>query len=337
MLNINYFFRYKNPLFFSLEKVFDGVIHQINSAHTGEANAVKHLMPSPNGLKNIYSHIRFTRTHCGAINHITGDIHYAILACKKSQLNVLTIHDCVLLKERSKWSLRYWIFKWFWYNLPVAKADVVTVISENTKKEVIQFTGCKPSKIRVIPNFVNESFVFEPRAFNAIRPRILFIGTTPNKNLFRLASALNGISCILEVVGKLSAEQEAALKDNQVPYTFSHGLTEDELRERYVDCDLVAFPTLYEGFGLPIVEAQAVGRPVLTSQLAPMNLVAGKGAHLVDPYSVASIREGLLKIIGDAEYRQNLVDLGQQNVKRYRLGEVAKEYLALYQDFPVKR
>jgi glycosyltransferase involved in cell wall biosynthesis len=100
--------------------------------------------------------------------------------------------------------------------------------------------------------------------------------------------------------------------------------------QKYIYCDLLAFPTTYEGFGLPIIEAQAVGRPVLTSALSPMREVAGAGALLVDPYSASSIKEGLVNIIANDSLRNNIVNGGLENVKKYRLGEVTRQYLDLY-------
>lgn len=330
MIPIHFFFRYKNPLFFSIEKVFEGIAGQVANECTAAFSVKKLYMPVKNGVVNIAAHLRFTKNNQAAVNHITGDIHYTILACKKDCVNILTIHDCVLLKGISRLHPKFWIFKWLWYDLPVRKADVVTVISANTKKEVIQFTGCDPSKIIVIPNFIGDLFSYHSSTFNSSLPRILFIGTTPNKNLFRLVSALREIPCILDIVGKINEDQANALAENNITFEISSQLSEQQLVQKYIDCDLVAFPTTYEGFGLPIIEAQAVGRPVLTSSISPMKEVAGIGATFCDPYSVDSIKEGLMGIINNAEYRKTLIASGLENVKRYRLNEVTKQYTDLY-------
>jgi glycosyltransferase involved in cell wall biosynthesis len=89
---------------------------------------------------------------------------------------------------------------------------------------------------------------------------------------------------------------------------------------------------MYEGFGLPVLEGQAIGRPVLTSDLDPMRHVAGKGACLVDPYKVDSIRAGVLRIIENEDYRELLVREGFSNAAMYSLDAVAAQYADLYRE-----
>src|SRR6185437_10132045 len=137
-------------------------------------------------------------------------------------------------------------------------------------------------------------------------------------------------TAILDVVGELDDEQREILKRNGIRHEASSGLSQDQLLEKYRDCDLLAFPSTYEGFGLPIVEAQTVGRPVLTSALSPMQDVAGAGACLVDPFDSVAIRQGVLRIINDPVYREQLVQLGWQNVTRFSLEKVTDQYMTLY-------
>ena len=109
------------------------------------------------------------------------------------------------------------------------------------------------------------------------------MGTAPNKNIERLATALSGIDCHLDCVGKLLDSQRAALIRARVPFTEHVGLSDHEVLSRYAECHVVSFASTMEGFGMPILEANAVGRPVVTSNRSSMPEVAGNAACLVDP------------------------------------------------------
>jgi glycosyltransferase involved in cell wall biosynthesis len=161
-------------------------------------------------------------------------------------------------------------------------------------------------------------------------PVILAVGTTANKNLERLCAALEGIDCILHVVGKMSIAQRDAVRCHGITLRSSESLSHMEMVEAYRDADLVAFPSLFEGFGLPIIEGQATGRPVLTSSVTAMPEVAGDAACLVDPFDVKSIRAGLVRLLTSPDYRAELRERGLVNVRRFSAGAVAEQYAELY-------
>src|ERR1039457_1051746 len=138
-----------------------------------------------------------------------------------------------------------------------------------------------------------------------------------NKNICRVAEALQRIPCRLDIIGRLTERQREVLEFNRIQYTEQWDLSDQQVIEKYRQCDLVVFASIYEGFGMPIVEANATGRPVVTSNIGSMPEVAGTAACLVDPFDCASIREGILRVIEDADYRNNLVAQGYENAKRF--------------------
>jgi glycosyltransferase involved in cell wall biosynthesis len=261
------------------------------------------------------------------INHVTGDTNFLALGLPRRN-TILTIHDCGLLDGKN-WLAR-WILKIFWLQLPVWHSRLVTVVSEATKRDVMRLTGCRAEKIVVIPTVILPRFQFKSKQFNKAYPVFLHIGNSPNKNLERHAAALAGLPCRLRVIGKISDKQIAHLKNLGLDFTVEYNLTDAELQNSYASADALLFCSTLEGFGMPILEAQAVGRVVITSNVSSMPEVAGGGAVLVDPLSIADIRAAIDRIIQDNDYRNTLINTGLENVKRFDPSVVAAQYAAVY-------
>jgi glycosyltransferase involved in cell wall biosynthesis len=262
------------------------------------------------------------------VYHVTGDINYLVLLLPKKK-TVLTVHDIShYLFDLS--GIKRWVYKWLWLVFPIRHARAVTSVSMETRKNIVKYLGFADSRIEVIENCHSAIFKFIAKKFVAECPVILQVGARPNKNVPRLVEALKGLSCRLVLIGSLDEETKRKLAECGVDYENHVGLTHEELYQQYVNCDLVSFISLGEGFGVPIIEAQATGRPLITANVSPMCEVAGDGACLVDPLDLSQIREGILRIIADSGYRDQLVELGLCNVARYSPATNSGQYLDLY-------
>jgi len=327
MQKITYFHRNQQDGF-SILKVSRTFIDEIKKTTDVEEFFVPHkgsLHPIAT-LKNMWFVLK--NRNKNGINHITGDIHFCMLAligCK----SVLTIHDTYSV-EKSKNPIKQFVRNRLYYKFCVRLATQVVCISEKTKNDVQKIIGNK--NIQVIYNAVSSQFNFVPKNFNEQKPVILQIGTSWNKNLQNTIKALAGISCELRIIGKLTDEIADLLEKEKVSFTLKTNLSDEEIVKEYENCDIVSFCSVLEGFGMPIVEANAVGRCVITSDIAPMTEIAGNAACLVNPNDVSSIAEGFKKIISDADYRQQLIENGQKNIERFRAENTAKQYLQLYND-----
>ena len=324
-MNIIYLFRSKDQKLFSIERVFHSILPEISN----RATVLERYMPKYRARPGaIIQNLKYAKRLKGDVIHITGDIYYAAI-CTPKEKTIVTVHDLVSLENSH--GVKKTIIKLLWYSLPLNRCKYITAISEKTRQDLIAVFPKLSKKTVVIDNPVSNDFVFTQKAFNVKCPVILQIGTKDNKNLIRLAEALDGIDCELRIVGKLKDEQIQALKDHSISYINVFHISDEEMVEQYRNCDMLAFVSTYEGFGVPIIEAQATGRPVITSNIEPMISVAGDGALLVDPLDVLEIRKGVQRIINDDKYRDELIIAGKHNASRFSTKAIANKYYQLYE------
>lgn len=270
---------------------------------------------------------RLRKTHA-AIYHVTGDVHYFVPLLPRGK-TVLTVHD-INHYLFGLHGLKRWIYKWLWLLWPLRAARAITAISGETQDNIVSHLGIMRCHIEIIEDCYGALFKPVSRSFNSACPVVLQIGTSPHKNVCRLIEALQGTRCQLILIGQLDSTLKQKLSECGIDYVNHVNLTQDDINRQYINCDLVSFVSLREGFGVPIIEAQASGRPLITSTVSPMREVAGDGACLADPLDVSQIRAGLLRIITDAHYRDKLVETGLRNVERYSPAVISGQYLDLY-------
>jgi glycosyltransferase involved in cell wall biosynthesis len=160
------------------------------------------------------------------------------------------------------------------------------------------------------------------------KPTLLFLGTTQNKNLENCIPAIFNLQVKLRIIGEITPRQELLLNKFDIDYSSVKQISDSELKKEYNNCDIVLFPSVYEGFGLPVIEAFATGKPVITSDISPLNDLAKDAGVYVNPHSITSIRHAVQKLISSPELRIEKVSKGLEVIKAYQVNVV----LAKYQD-----
>lgn len=232
-------------------------------------------------------------------------------------------------------------------NLAIKKSDIIIAVSENTKREIIQFCKVHGEKIIVSLEGVDEKFrkintgseIADVRAKNKLPERfILFVGTLePGKNLQRLIEAYyylrkeNRISHKLVIAGAYGWGNLNLVKENKElildEIVFTGFVTDDDLCLLYNAADLFVFPSLYEGFGLPPLEAMACGTPVITSNLSSMPEIVGNAAFLVNPYDSIELAAAIEHVLKDEHLRSELTARGRERAKNFSWRKTAEVIL----------
>jgi glycosyltransferase involved in cell wall biosynthesis len=262
---------------------------------------------------------------------------------------VVTVHDLAFMRFPEQVTKKRYHYLKFMVGSSVRRADLVLTPSEATRRDVAELYGIDPDRVLVTPLGVDPGFrPSSPEQLAAIRerfglarPYILTVGTIePRKNLARLVQAFARVSgdfphdlVLVGPAGWLMDEIEDAIAGSGVATRVRRtGFADDAaLAALYGGADAVAMPSLYEGFGLPVLEAMASGAPILTSNISALPEVAGEAAELVDPTCVDSIAEGLSALLGSESRRDGLRRFGLQRAAQFTWDRTAALTVAAYQ------
>lgn len=310
---------------FSIQKVFGTITKEVSKSSTLKNLFLPFSQPNPLNILKNGLYVYKNRSKSG-INHITGAEHYLTLFLPNRN-TIVTVHDVMYINYLKGLKRLFWKLL---YIKTLKSASKVTFISMEAQLKTLEHVNLPEDKICVIPNPVGSEFVYSPKKFNDEKPLILHIGTLDRKNLIRTIEALKGIKCQLRIIGKLTDTIKRKLELYDIDYSNGLNLTDEEIVNEYKKCDIVNFISLLEGFGMPIIEGQATGRVVITSNIAPMKNVAGSKSVLVDPYEVEDIKNAYLKIINNSNYRDEIIKEGLINASKYNVETISKQYIGLY-------
>ena len=231
------------------------------------------------------------------------------------------------------------------------KSDRIFTVSEQSKRDILKFFNVPPDKIVVTPNAIDDRFSVPPSEEHVVNTReryqlshsyLLYVGNIkPHKNLERLIEAFHLVRqqgrseleliIIGDEISKLQSLRRAVHKYDIHRYVRFLGYVPDKtLAVLYRLASVFVFPSLYEGFGLPPLEAMASGTPVVTSNVSSLPEVVGDAAVLVDPYSAEAIADGIIRVLRSTHLREDLRRRGLERVKDYSWARSVKRVREIY-------
>ncbi|SME88223.1 glycosyltransferase family 4 protein [Pseudobacteriovorax antillogorgiicola] len=259
--------------------------------------------------------------------------------------SIVHIHDLCFVVNPQWYS--YLFHRVYNFIIPrlARKSTVVVTNSNNSRNDLLQFCDVDSEKVRLIYWAVDDTFHIVPKSSSLDKIKegdyILYVGSLePRKNISSLIKAYEtlrlrnpDIKTKLVLIGgesPLFADAQLKIKSYKNDIIFKGFVPDDMLRAYYRKAKVVAYPSLYEGFGLPPLEAMASGSPVVTSNTSSLPEVVGDAALLVSPYDIDQIAATLARVIRSPQLQENLRQLGQEQVRKFNWYRVARNILGVY-------
>ena len=261
---------------------------------------------------------------------------------------VVTVHDLAFLKYPEQITGKRYQYLRRMIESSVKRSDLVLTPSKSTRSDVINLFGAAPELVVATPLGVDPRFrpatpdemTSVVRKYGVVHPYILSVGTLePRKNLPMLIRSFAALRdeiphdlVLAGPAGWLMEEIERTIADSWIQERIRRiGFVEDaDLAALYSGADVVAIPSLYEGFGLPVLEAMASGAPVLTSNVSSLPEIAGDAGILVDPTNLESVVDGLRRVLGSEDLRRQMRAAGPAQAAQFTWARTAAETLVAY-------
>ena len=327
MLSITHYYREPRKTGLSIE----GIFNSVKECLQGRVEIRDFYCDA---ILSRYQNTRRAGKYASEINHITGDVNFLAMGLRGKK-TILTVHDLGFYENPVHSKSVKLVYHLFWFYLPLKSVNLVTVVSDFTKQKLIKYFHFPDDRIRVIPDPVKKVFRFSEKENISNPPVILMMGSGKHKNLDNLIDAARRTNFHLDIIGWPANDELEKLKTYNISHTVYSGLSDEEVYQRYVACDVLFMASHYEGFGMPIVEAQCVGRPVITSNIGAMLELGKDSALLVDPNKPVEIREAIFSLL-DRKMYDEVVSKGRVNAAKYDYKIIAEQYLAVYQELASK-
>ncbi|MGN5003002.1 glycosyltransferase family 4 protein [Aeromonas sp. 82P] len=262
---------------------------------------------------------------------------YYRLPDKRKKLKVVTtVHDFTY--EKFLTGPAKWVHSWQ-KNKAIRNSDLVICVSYNTAKDLQQYCPVDPSKIRVIYNGVSDSYhPIDALSNEESQQAVVFVGARSGYKNFTLAVESVAVvpSLQLQIIGggKLS-EDEIKHLERYLPnrYCWLGRLSDEELNQTYNQAYALLYPSSYEGFGIPVIEAMRAGCPVIAVNVSSIPEVAGDAAILVNEPTVVAFSDALIKL---PVMRKQLITAGLEQAAKFSWGRCFEETLAVYKELLAK-
>ncbi len=280
-----------------------------------------------------------------AIFHgLSGEIPRGLRA--KSIKSVVTIHDLIFVRFPHLYSFFDRKIHFYKFKKAAQEADIIIAISEQTKKDIIEFLKIDASKIKVIYQGCHAAFKEKfsdseqkevISKYNLPENFILNVGTIETrKNILLAVKAIKNINTCLVIVGNetpYTNEVKNYIKENNIEHKvlFLKGLNINELADVYQLAKIFVYPSLYEGFGIPIIEALYSKTPVITSNCGVFPEAGGPHSIYVDPTNVEQMHAAIVRLLNDEILRNEISTKGFEFVQQFNDAVIGEKLIDLYQ------